>query len=197
MQVSRYSVPCLLAALLQAAGPGVPAALGAEGGADAAAPVPSRYSAFEIVPPRQQQPFYPCMNCHQFKKTDPQPRELAAAPHAVQFEHGDGRMWCLNCHHAEDRNVLQDAMGRKVAYDEAPAVCATCHQARHEDWLHGAHGKRVANWRGERVLYGCTHCHDPHAPALAPRPPAPPPTLRAGLRAPAAEPAPNPGEQSR
>ena len=47
--------------------------------------------------------------------------------------------------------------------------------------LAAAHGKRADSWQGERTVYGCTHCHDPHNPALAPRAPQPPPPVRIGL----------------
>ena len=72
-------------------------------------------------------------------------------------------------------------MNEPVDFDDAHLVCAGCHANRHKDWTFGVHGKRVANWEGERTQYNCTHCHDPHKPAIAPRAPQPPPPVRMGL----------------
>jgi hypothetical protein len=77
---------------------------------------------------------------------------------------------------------LQTLRGDKVDFDDAYLVCGQCHFNRQKDWYFGAHGKRVADWRGPRTLYNCTHCHDPHTPAIAPRAPARPPPVRAGLK---------------
>ena len=43
------------------------------------------------------------------------------------------------------------------------------------------HGKRAGSWQGQRQVYDCIHCHNPHQPALLPREPMAPPPVRAGL----------------
>ena len=143
---------------------------------------------FRVAPRDEPLPNYPCSACHQYKPSDPTPRPLAV-PHPV-LNHGDGRMWCLSCHDAEQRDQLKDFMGRAVALEDAHLVCGQCHAAQQRDWYFGAHGKRLDNWQGERVIYNCTHCHNPHQPALSPRPPEPPPPVRVGLERP--ETAPHP-----
>jgi hypothetical protein len=90
-------------------------------------------------------------------------------------------MWCLDCHQGTDRDMLHTVSGTKVDFDQSYLVCGACHSARQRDWYFGAHGKRVANWKGERQIYACTHCHDPHSPTLKPRAASKPPPLRAGL----------------
>ena len=107
------------------------------------------------VPPRKQSlTFYPCSQCHQYWKTNPQPRVLAPV-HDVGLKHGQGRLWCLVCHDPEDRNSLRTVRGTKVDFDQAWRVCGQCHSARQKDWYFGAHGKRVENWQGEAERYNC------------------------------------------
>jgi len=139
--------------------------------------------AFAVVPRKPQLGFYPCSQCHQALPVDTRPRKLEAAPHVADLPHGRGRMWCLNCHQAKPRDELVSLRGERIDFDRSDPLCGQCHGDRHRDWHFGGHGKRLANWRGERVLYACTHCHDPHNPAVQPRSPLAPPPLRAGLSA--------------
>jgi hypothetical protein len=124
--------------------------------------------------------FFPCSMCHSAMPANPERRELMA-PHQIKLDHGDGRIWCLNCHAPESRDELATLAGGRVSFDEADQVCAQCHATVHEDWTFGVHGKRVGTWQGPREIYSCAHCHDPHSPALRPRAPEPPPPVRAGL----------------
>jgi uncharacterized CHY-type Zn-finger protein len=135
---------------------------------------------FEVVPRKGDMRFFPCLQCHQFMPVNPQPRELLS-PHPRVIKHGKGRFWCLNCHDAEDRNHLRTIRGDKVDFDQAYLICGQCHWNRQKDWYFGGHGKRAANWRGERVIYSCPHCHDPHDPTIKGRKPSPRPPVRARL----------------
>lgn len=138
--------------------------------------------AYAVVPRKSQLQLYRCSQCHKVLPLNPQPRKLVAAPHQASLDHGGGRMWCLDCHFPTDRDVLRTVNGAKVDFDASDRVCGQCHGNRHRDWAYGGHGKRVAGWQGERRIYACTHCHDPHTPALAPRAPGKPPPVRAGLQ---------------
>jgi hypothetical protein len=103
-------------------------------------------------------------------ETDPEPR--AMEDHAdIVLRHGGGRFWCLECHDAADRDKLAPSGGKPVAFERADLVCAKCHFQQQRDFVHGVHGKRVGTWDGERVLWPCVRCHDPHAPRVAPRKP--------------------------
>jgi hypothetical protein len=113
---------------------------------------------------------------------NPQPRKLEAAPHPAALQHGKGRLWCLNCHLIDDRDFLHTVRDQKVDFDESYLVCGQCHFNRQKDWYLGGHGKRVANWQGDRTIYSCTHCHDPHDPVTKPREPSKAPPVRAGLQ---------------
>jgi ribosomal protein L37E len=108
-------------------------------------------------------------------------RRKLFSPHPGVLDHGDGRFWCLDCHDADNRNELHTPAGEKVSFNQTDQVCSSCHYQVHRDWTFGAHGKRVANWQGERTVYSCAHCHNPHQPRVRPRSPEGPPPVRAGL----------------
>ena len=133
-----------------------------------------------MLPRKQELFFYPCDQCHESMEPNPEIRPLNAM-HDSALEHGRGRIWCLSCHDLENRNFLTTLLNELVDFDEAYLVCGGCHANRHRDWSFGAHGKRVDNWQGERTVYNCTHCHDPHNPAIKARAPKPAPPVRAGL----------------
>ena len=115
---------------------------------------------------------YPCGSCHTRALTPPPPAEASA-----RWGHTDIRlahapdMQCATCHDYADPQRLQTASGKPVDFDHSYAVCGTCHFQQERDWAGGAHGKRLAAWRGRRVVYNCSQCHDPHAPAIAPQMP--------------------------
>ena len=136
---------------------------------------------FKVVPQKDKLTFYPCSQCHKFMPPNPEPRKLEVAPHPAALKHGNGRFWCLNCHLIDDRDFLRTLRDQKVDFDESYLLCGQCHFNRQKDWYLGGHGKRVYNWQGERMIYSCTHCHDPHDPATKPREPSKAPPVRAGL----------------
>jgi hypothetical protein len=137
--------------------------------------------AFTVVPRQPLLALYPCSQCHKLMPVNTQPRKLVSAPHQAALDHGKGRMWCLDCHQGNDRDLLHSTRNTQFGFNESYQLCGQCHSARQRDWYFGAHGKRVAGWNGERQLYACTHCHDPHNPVLQPRAPSKPPPVRAGL----------------
>lgn len=138
--------------------------------------------AFTVVKGKKRSRRNRCSRCHSQMDPNPTIRELADAPHVDGLSHGQGRLWCLECHDQDERDFLRTLLGEKVEFDRAYIVCGTCHPARQKDWYYGGHGKRLNNWRGERVIYNCTHCHDAHEPAITPRQPKSPPPVRAGLK---------------
>jgi len=136
---------------------------------------------FRVVPRKDHLTFFPCTACHAALTPNPTPRKLVVAPHPAALDHGRGRIWCLDCHQLKDRDHLHTFAGEPVDFDDAYLVCGQCHFNRQRDWYFGAHGKRADNWRGQRLIYDCTACHDPHSPSLKARAPSPPPPVRAGL----------------
>jgi hypothetical protein len=153
---------------------------------EAAPGVPEPFTGYDDAPEHSvvsrldELSFYPCEDCHGMLPANPQRRQLYA-PHPADLDHGAGRIWCLDCHAADKRNVLMTLAAQEVPFDEAYRVCGQCHYNVQKDWAFGAHGKRVAKWQGDRELYNCTHCHNPHDPAVRPRAPEPPPPVRVGL----------------
>lgn len=135
---------------------------------------------FSVVSRKDDLFFYPCDQCHAAMEPNPEIRPLNVM-HDAEIEHGRGRIWCMSCHDLENRNYLKTLLDEPVEFDDAHLVCGGCHSSRHKDWVFGVHGKRVEKWQGERTLYDCAHCHDPHSPAIEPRAPKAPPPVRAGL----------------
>jgi oxygen-independent coproporphyrinogen-3 oxidase len=135
---------------------------------------------FSVTSRKDKLTFYPCTACHSQLTPNPTPRKLAS-PHPAALNHGKGRMWCTDCHTLKDRDALHTVSGAKVDFDDSHLLCGQCHGNRHRDWHFGAHGKRAENWTGERTLYNCTHCHDPHDPTIKPREPSKAPPVRARL----------------
>ena len=142
-----------------------------------AAPVPFTVGARE-----DELYFYPCADCHAYMDPSTEVRELDVEKgHPTILEHGGGLMWCFSCHDSPDYGRLRNLLAEPIDFDHGYQVCNGCHSQKYLDWTHGAHGKRVANWSGERRLYSCVQCHDPHRPSILPRAPKPPPPVRAGL----------------
>lgn len=124
--------------------------------------------------------YFPCMDCHEDEEPNPEERELEDHDDIV-LEHGGGRFWCMTCHHLEQRDYLRSLKNKLIDIDQAYRLCGQCHFQRQKDWFFGGHGKRISNWKGERTLYLCTECHDPHSPSIKPEKPSPPPLVRKGL----------------
>lgn len=154
---------------------------------DSPGPEPIQFNGYEGVRPfkivagKEEEPIRRCSLCHNILPLNREIRVLTKAPHLGEANHGDGRVWCLSCHHADDRIYLTTLLGEKVNFDRADLVCGGCHANRHKDWFFGGHGKRLTNWQGERQIYACTYCHDAHDPAIKPREPSRPPNVRPGL----------------
>ncbi len=116
---------------------------------------------------------YKCSSCHTAKPvTVNQGLELTHGD--VSLKHGEEgqALDCVDCHHLEDRDFLEDKKGRKIDFDHSYQLCGQCHFRQKRDWLGGAHGKRVSNWAGDRVVYNCATCHNPHSPRFKKRYPA-------------------------
>ena len=128
---------------------------------------------FRVLTRKQDIERYKCSSCHTGKEV--RGKDAFVLTHGnVVINHGQegNALSCIDCHHPEDRDALEDKKGRKIDFDHSYQLCGQCHFRQKRDWLGGAHGKRVSNWAGERVVYNCTTCHSPHAPRFAKRFPA-------------------------
>ncbi len=129
--------------------------------------------AFRVLARKQEIGRYKCSSCH----TDKEVRGKSA----FELTHGDvvinhgqegSALTCIGCHNPEDLNSLEDKKGQKIDFDHSYQLCGQCHFRQKRDWIGGAHGKRVSYWAGDRVIFNCTTCHDPHSPKFAKRFPA-------------------------
>jgi hypothetical protein len=98
------------------------------------------------------------------KKPHPIPTMQAMVPDLQNLQHGRGKIWCMDCHHATKRNKLVDNFGDPVSFDEPQWLCGKCHGDKFRDWSDGIHGKRIGEWAstGKKRWFTCTECHNPH-----------------------------------
>lgn len=129
--------------------------------------------SFRVLARKREIERYKCSSCHTDKKVlVNNSQELTHGN--VQINHGQegSGLGCIDCHHPVDRDYLEDKKGRKIDFDHSYQLCGQCHFRQKRDWLGGAHGKRVSYWAGDRVVYNCASCHDPHSPRFEKRFPA-------------------------
>lgn len=130
--------------------------------------------------------YFPCSDCHEDEPTNRAVRELEDDHEDLTLAHGD--LWCLHCHDSEDRDRLHLADDSRIEFADSWQLCVQCHGNKQAQWRAGVHGKRVGHWWGEREVWACVSCHQPHAPRFQPieaRPPPRPPhqiTLRSTSR---------------
>lgn len=110
---------------------------------------------------------YPCSSCH---KKGMSRKGMASA--RFRLTHGNirlqhapkGTLKCSSCHNSKHMDMLRAPSGALVSFDHSYKLCSSCHQKVAKDWAGGAHGKRLKRWYGQRVVYNCTQCHNPHTP---------------------------------
>lgn len=159
---------------------------------------PWRRTYADLVKAKEDLSDYDCYGCHERNKPPPlrfddDQKIIVPKEHSdIVMGHGshDRNNVCYNCHNEQNLLTLQVRDGRVVKFDQIPLLCGSCHGPTYRDWEAGAHGRLNGYWstsRGERVRLSCANCHNPHAPQIPTRQPAPPPhPLRVSLDAPAA-----------
>lgn len=172
---SPLAVLCLAVLLiLLLASPGI---LGASPDSD-----PGDGQLFEVPPPPLSDDYFPCSMCHEDMEVNRERRELEEEHTEIVLQHDEEHRWCLDCHDADNRDVLRLASGEPVEFTESYRLCGQCHGPKIRDWRAGVHGKRTGHWRGDKQYLLCVHCHDPHAPRFKPLKPMPPPVRPENLR---------------
>jgi hypothetical protein len=122
---------------------------------------------FQARPPPFSDGIFPCTQCHDGKamKVDPTRRDLAFHDEQQSvFDHDAEHRWCLDCHDAQNRDVLKLASGAPVPFTESYRLCGQCHGDKFRDWRVGVHGKRIGMWDGAKTYLLCVSCHNPHSP---------------------------------
>jgi hypothetical protein len=116
---------------------------------------------------------FPCSDCHSGMEVNTKRRVLTDEHTNIIFKHAEKQRWCLDCHNANDRDMLRLYDGRLIPFTESYNLCGQCHGDIFRDWKAGIHGKRTGSWNGEKTYRLCVHCHDPHNPkfkAIKPEP---------------------------
>lgn len=119
---------------------------------------------------------FPCTGCHDPAQAVNTQRRVLQKPHAgIQLHHDEEHRWCLDCHNAQNRDVLRSASGEPIPFAESYRLCGQCHGLQYRDWKAGVHGKRTGEWNGRKEYLLCVNCHDPHSPKFKQLSPLPPP----------------------
>lgn len=129
----------------------------------------------QMPPPPFSEDIFPCSECHADMETNFERRELVEFHDDIVFKHDKENRWCLDCHDAENRDMLHTAGGELIDYKESYKLCGQCHGPKLRDWEAGIHGRRTGYWNGQKQYLLCAHCHDPHSPKYKSMKPEPPP----------------------
>ncbi len=143
--------------------------------APAVATRPSEH--LEVPPPPFSEGIYPCTFCHDNKdlKPDLKRRALPDDHSEIKLKHDEQNRWCLDCHDANNRDVLHLASGEALPFTESYRLCGQCHGEKYRDWKAGVHGRRTGEWNGQKGYLLCVNCHSPHEPHFKPMAPKPAP----------------------
>jgi hypothetical protein len=145
---------------------------------------PQGQSDYAVPPPPFSEGVFPCTACHNGDMpANPKRRVLKMAHRDIQLHHDEEHRWCLDCHNADDRDVLRSASGAPIPFAESYRLCVQCHGDKYRDWKEGIHGKRTGQWNGRKSYLLCVNCHSPHSPKFKPIQPLPPPVRPENLRA--------------
>jgi hypothetical protein len=117
-----------------------------------------------VPPPPFSEDIYPCSACHADMEPNLERRELEDFHDDIAFDHDEENRWCMDCHDAENRDILHSAGGEPIKFEESYKLCGQCHGPKLKDWKAGIHGRRTGEWNGRKEYLLCAHCHDPHSP---------------------------------
>ena len=129
----------------------------------------------EVPPPPFSEGIFPCSACHNKDMPPNRTRRALGAHDDIVLKHDEQHRWCLDCHDADNRDVLHLASGDPVPFNESYQLCGQCHGEKYRDWRAGVHGRRVGQWNGTKRYLLCVHCHSPHQPRFRPVEPRPAP----------------------
>ncbi len=150
------------------------------------ATTPWRQSYGDLVAAKEDLSDFDCYGCHEKNKPPPirydaNQKIIIPKEHSdIVMGHGshDRNNLCYNCHNEANLLTLQVRDGRELKFNESPALCGSCHGPTYRDWEAGAHGRTSGFWdtkAGPTKRLACVSCHNPHAPDIPTREPAPGP----------------------
>ena len=145
-------------------------------------PDPIEEELIAVAPPPFSEGVFPCSDCHmEDDEVDRTPR-IVDFHDTVEFDHDEENRWCLDCHDAQNRDMLHLADGRLLPFEESYRLCGQCHAQQLKGWKAGDHGRRTGSWSGKKEYLLCASCHDPHSPSFKPIKPLPPPIRQEEIR---------------
>lgn len=147
---------------------------------------PWRKSYADLVAAKEDLSDFDCYGCHEKNKPPPirydaNHKIIIPKEHSnIEMGHGshDRNNNCYNCHNEANLLTLHARDGRELKFTESPALCGSCHGPTYRDWDSGAHGRISGHWHaasGAAKKLACVNCHNPHAPRIPTREPAPGP----------------------
>lgn len=147
---------------------------------------PWRQTYSDLVAAKEDLSDFDCYGCHDTKQApliqfDADHKIIIPKEHAnIAMGHGshDRNNLCYNCHNEQNLLTFQVRDGRELSFDNVVPLCGSCHGPTYRDWEAGVHGRISGSWdraKGDFNQLKCVSCHDPHAPRIPTREPAPGP----------------------
>ena len=150
------------------------------------ATTPWRQTFADLIKAKEDLSDFDCYGCHEKNKPpvikyDEKQNIIIPKEHSnLVMGHGSHNRnnLCWNCHNESNLLTLQARDGRELKLQDSPPLCGSCHGPTYHDWEAGAHGRTSGYWnrsQGEIQRLLCVNCHNPHAPRIPTRAPAPGP----------------------
>ena len=86
-------------------------------------------------------------------EANPERRELEEFHDDIVLKHDEQNRWCMDCHDAENRDMLHLASGTPIPFKESYKLCGQCHGPKLSDWKAGIHGRRTGSGTGKRNIF--------------------------------------------
>ena len=122
---------------------------------------------------------YKCTECHVDFKNTLQSNDPKGEHKDLVLDHGFN-VFCLNCHHPDNRNAYVSYDGSEIPSNKPAQLCRKCHGPSYREWQAGTHGRQNGYWdtsKGKQTKLLCIQCHDPHSPKFKSMKPDPAPRV--------------------
>jgi len=79
----------------------------------------------EIPPPPFSEDMFPCTECHADMETNLERRELEEFHDDIILKHDEENRWCMDCHDANNRDMLHSASGGLIDFKNPISFAAS------------------------------------------------------------------------